>query len=132
MMRVATVLVLLAAACGPIEYASDVARHANDAVDAAREANAERYAPYWYTRAVEYLHEARELAGHADFQAANRFGRLARESAQHAITDAMAAEKDPALRPRDVSKDVAPAKPDAKTDAKTGAPALAPAKDDAP
>jgi sRNA-binding protein len=108
---------LAIAACGPIEYASDVARHATDAVEAARVAGAEKYAPYWWTRAVEYLHEAKLIAGYADFQGANRFGRLATESAEHAAAEAAAAMKDPSKRPLDVEHELAPAKPSATDDA---------------
>jgi hypothetical protein len=91
-------------ACGPVAYVSEVTRHASDAVDEARHAEADKYAPYWWTRATEYLHKARERAAHADFQGANRFGRLASEAAEKAIVEA----KDPSKRPIDLEK--APAK----------------------
>lgn len=70
--------------CGPVEYVSQVTRTASAEVAAARTARAERYAPYWYTLAVEYLHKAREEASYADFQAANRFGQRAEEAARRA------------------------------------------------
>jgi hypothetical protein len=113
------------AACGPIAYVNEVTRHADDAVAAARQAEAEKYSPYWWTRATEYLHKARENAARADFQGANRFGRLASEAAEKAIVEA----KDPAKRPLDLEpaspkgKGVAPAK-DAKDPG-----GVAPAKD---
>jgi len=96
--------------CGPITYVGDVAHRASDAVDAARAAQAEKYAPYWWTRATEYLHKAREVAAHADFQGAQRFGRLAAEAANQAAIDARLAAKDPSKRPRDLVPDVAPAR----------------------
>jgi len=96
--------------CGPITYVGDVAHRASDAVDTARAAQAEKYAPYWWTRATEYLHKAREVAAHADFQGAQRFGRLAAEAANQAAIDARLAARDPSKRPRDLVPDVAPAR----------------------
>ena len=108
-------------ACGPIVYVNEVTRHADDAVANARHAEAEKYAPYWWTRATQYLHKARERAAYADFQGANRFGRLATQAAEQAIIDA----KDPSKRPLELEESkgggVAPAKDPAD--------ATAPAKD---
>jgi hypothetical protein len=117
------------AGCGPIVYVSEVSRHASDAVDTARAAHADKYAPYWWTRATQYLEKAREVAAHADFQGANRFGQLAAESADKATEEALIAARDPSKRPLDLQPDVAPAK-----DAPARAPAPArttpvPAKD---
>jgi hypothetical protein len=75
---------LLAGACGPVEYIGQVTRRASSEVAAAKTAGADRYAPYEYTAAVEYLHKAREEAGYADFQAAIRFGKKAEELAKRA------------------------------------------------
>jgi sRNA-binding protein len=118
--RLALALALLAAgpaACGPVVYVNEVTRHADDAVAAARHAEAEKLAPYWWTRATQYLHKARERAAHADFQGANRFGRLATEAARQAIVDA----QDPSKRPIDLEEQdkakgggAAPAPGDAK------------------
>jgi sRNA-binding protein len=129
------------AGCGPITYVGDVTHRASDAVDQARAAQAEKYAPYWWTRATQYLHKAREVAAHADFQGANRFGRLAAEAATHAAEDARIAAKDPAKRPPDTAPDIAPVK-DAPIAPSRDLPAparaapardpLAPAKDPAP
>jgi len=80
------------AGCGPITYLGEIHR-ASDAVDAARAAHADTYAPYWWTRATQYLHKAREVAGHADFQAANRFGQLAADAAHVAEQEATTAAK---------------------------------------
>lgn len=91
MRAAAWVIVLgLAASCGPIEYVNQVTRSASSAVSAARAANAEKLSPYYWTRAVEYLHQARVLAAHSDFQAANRFGRLSTEAAVKARDEALA------------------------------------------
>jgi len=98
------------AGCGPIVYVSEVTFHASDAVEAARAAHADKYAPYWWTRATQYLAKAREIAAYADFQGANRFGRLATEAANKATEEARIAEKDPSKRPLDEQPGVAPAK----------------------
>ena len=88
----------LAMGCGPIEYASEV-HHASDAVDTARAAHAEQNAPYWWTRATQYLQKAREVAAYADFQGANRFSRLATEAADKATAEAQAKPVTPAPAP---------------------------------
>jgi hypothetical protein len=106
------------ASCGPIAYVNQVTRRASTAVDEARAAEADKYAPYWWTRATQYLRKAREIAAHADYQGANRFGRLATESAEQATAEAAIAKRDPSKRPLEL----APAK-------EPGAPAIAPAKD---
>lgn len=95
---VAVVIVgaLAMTACGPIGYVSNV-RTASTAVEEARAVNAAKYAPYEWTRAVEYLHAARAEAAMADFEAANRFGRLAAEAATKAKADAMRRAADPRL-----------------------------------
>ena len=98
------------AACGPIAYVNEVTRRADDAVDSARAAEAEKLAPYWWTRATQYLHKARERAAHADFQGANRFGRLSSEAAGKAIEESEAAVKDPAKRTINPTRELAPAK----------------------
>lgn len=77
-------LVVLSAACGPIAYVNEVTRRAASSVEEARAAEAEKYAPYYWTRAIEYLVKARETAARADYQGANRYGRLATESAEKA------------------------------------------------
>jgi hypothetical protein len=110
------------AACGPVTYVGEVTRRATDAVAAARAVQAEKYAPYWWTRATQYLHKANEVAAHADFQGANRFGRLATEAANKATEEAALAAKDPSRRRLDIPPDVVPAKE------RTPAP-VAPARD---
>ncbi|HEY0255231.1 MAG TPA: hypothetical protein VGC41_27070 [Kofleriaceae bacterium] len=113
---------VLIAACGPIAYISQTTVRADEAVEAAREANADKYSPYWWTRATQYLHMSREVAGHADYQGANHFGRLAEEAAIKAKQEADAADHTKPSAPNPVDKDaVAPAKD-----------TVAPAKDAAP
>jgi uncharacterized protein DUF4398 len=115
-------LAVMVSACGPIVYVNDVTRRASDSVDHAHAASADKYAPYYWTRANEYLVKARDRAAHADFQGANRFGKLAYEAAELAEQEAIAAKKDPSRRPIEVKPDVAPAKP-------KGDEPIAPAKD---
>ena len=101
---------VLASGCGPVAYINQVPRDAAGKVDQARALNAAKFSPYWWTRANEYLRMSRDVAGHADFQGADRFGRLATEAANQAAVDARIAAKDPSKRPRDVPPDAAPAR----------------------
>jgi hypothetical protein len=81
--------------CGPVEYINQVGNKAASAVSAAKLASAERYAPYEYTAAEEYLHKAREEAGHAEYQDAIEYGRKAEDLANRAraiTVDRMAKE----------------------------------------
>ncbi|MFT3692990.1 MAG: DUF4398 domain-containing protein [Kofleriaceae bacterium] len=121
-MRALVLLVL--AACGPVAYVSQVTTRADDAVEAAREAQADKYSPYWWTRATVFLEMAREVAGHADYQGANHFGRLAEEAAVKAKAEADAADK---TKPPVESPAAPPAK-DGLAPAKD-ANSIAPAKD---
>jgi uncharacterized protein DUF4398 len=89
LLGVVGLVAVLGTGCGPIEYVNQVTRKASSAVDSARTAEADRLSPYYYTRAVEYLHKARVEAASADFQAANRFGRRAQEAAQLAKQEAI-------------------------------------------
>ncbi len=107
---IALALLTATSACGPIVYVSEVTRSASTNVEAARAAQADKYAPYWWTRATQYIHQARVKAAYADFEGANRFGRLANEAAKQAITEAAIAEKDPSKRPLELDKQPAPAK----------------------
>lgn len=100
---------LLLAACGPIEYVNTVTRRADTAVAAARAANAAKWSPYWWTRAVEYLVQARVEAASADFQAANRFGRLSEEAAIKAREESLRRAADPDAA-RELEVPTAPAK----------------------
>ena len=69
------------AACGPIEYINQVSVKAAGAVSAAKLAQADRYAPYEFTAAEEYLHKAREEAAYAEYEDAIEYGRKAEELA---------------------------------------------------
>ena len=101
---------VLAAGCGPIAYVNQTTRAASTKVDRARELEAEKFSPYWYTRAITYLRMSREVAAHADFQGANKFGRLSAEAADKAAVEAEAAGRDPSKRPVNPTAEPAPAK----------------------
>lgn len=109
----AAIVAMLASAllgCGPVGYVNQVTRKASTAVDEARAVNADRLAPYWWTRAVEYLHQARVEAAAADWQAANRFGRLATAAAEQARADAIRRAGDPRAMEEITPPPVAPAR----------------------
>lgn len=140
-LAIAVVGVVYAAACGPIAYTSQVTFGADGAVDRARAADAEKYSPYWYTRAVQYLHMAREVAGRADFQGADKFGRLSEQAAQKATDEANAKREagEPPWSSPAAPAAAAPAKSTIAPAKASGgvAPAkdpggIAPAKDDSP
>jgi hypothetical protein len=78
------VVVISGSGCGPIEYINQVGNKAASAVSAAKLASADRYAPYEYTAAEEYLHKAREEAGHSEYQDSIEYGRRAEELANRA------------------------------------------------
>lgn len=80
----ACVLLGGATGCGSVLYANQVTRKASTSVEAAKAAEADVYAPYHYTLAVHYLRKSREEAAAADFQAANRFGRMSHKAAETA------------------------------------------------
>jgi hypothetical protein len=83
-------LTAVVSGCGPIEYINQVGVKAAGAVSAAKLAQADRYAPYEYTAAEEYLHKAREEAGYAEYQDAIEFGRKAEELANRGRAIAVA------------------------------------------
>jgi len=105
MRRCVLALALWSSACGPFAYVGQVPQDAAKKVERARELEAAKYSPYWWTRATQYLHMAREVAAHADYQGANRFGRLASEAAEKA-----AAEAEGGKRPVNPTQELAPAK----------------------
>ena len=76
--------------CGPVEYINQVGNKAASEVSAAKLASADRYAPYEYTAAEEYLHKAREEAGHAQYQDSIDYGRKSEELANRARAIAVA------------------------------------------
>ena len=111
-------------ACGPVEYISQVGNKAASAVSSAKLAQADRYAPYEYTAAEEYLHKAREEAGYAEYQDAIEYGRRSEELANRAraISVAKLAEQaskssrvTPATEKEEPSSGAAPGEEDPET-----------------
>ena len=84
------VLFVTVGACGPVQYITQVSQTASGELAAAKAANADKYAPYEYTAAVEYLHKAREEEGYADHEAAVHFGKMAADLASKAREIALA------------------------------------------
>jgi len=91
-----TLTTLTAGGCGPIEYLNQVSSKAATAVVAAKQAQADRYAPYEYTAAQEYLHKAREEAGYAEYQDAIEYGHRAEDLATRARAIALSRLNPPA------------------------------------
>lgn len=96
-MRVLTALPLVAAlvACGPIRSTSSLIA-ADVELEAARAAGAQKTAVYEYTAAETYLHEARVVAGYAQYQTSEEYADKARTFAEEAKKKAMAATGKPA------------------------------------
>jgi hypothetical protein len=67
--------------CGPIVSTSMI-MDAEAKLAAAKAAEAERYAPYEYTAAEEYLHKAHEEVGYADYGPAIDYAYKAAEAAE--------------------------------------------------
>ncbi len=77
-------------ACGPVQSTS----HLLDAevmIEAARTAQADKFAPYEWTSANLYIHKAREEAGYSDFEQAVDFAQKAAKFATQARDVAMKA-----------------------------------------
>ncbi len=97
-MRLLLALTALAlAGCGPIQSTSALI-DADVELEAARAAGAAAAAPYEFTSAEAYLHKAREVAGHARYEAASLFAersagfsRVARKKAIEASNKAQEA-----------------------------------------
>ena len=93
---------LLSSGCGPILYIKDVSPRAAAALNQAKADQAERYAPYEYTKASLYYDKARDEAGHAYFQSAIDWGRRSQDCSIRASALARSAQTkraDDAQRP---------------------------------
>ncbi|HVV16542.1 MAG TPA: DUF4398 domain-containing protein [Polyangia bacterium] len=106
----------MALGCGPVEYINQVGNRAASAVSAAKLASAERYAPYEYTAAQEYLHKAREEAGYAEYEDAIDYGHKAEDLANRAraiAVERMAKEAESAhYQPKTQNEEPAPSDED--------------------
>ncbi len=88
-----------AGGCGPVEYINQVSFKAASALAAAKEAQADRLAPYEYTAAEAYLHKAREEAAYAQYQDSIEYGRKAEEQAHRARAIALTRMTQPVTPP---------------------------------
>ena len=75
------VLAALFAACGPIQYVSQVTIRAKKRVADAKLQKADLYAKYEYFHADAYLEQAKHRAGFGDFQTSYRYGKHAAKMA---------------------------------------------------
>lgn len=78
----------VATACGPIQSTAFLL-DADVALEAARTAGAEQYAPYEFTSARLYLLKAREEVGYSDFEVATDFAKKASRFANEAKEKAL-------------------------------------------
>lgn len=69
--------------CGPIQSTSLI-MDADVQLDAAKKADAPKFAPYEYTLADAYLNKAREEVGYADYEVAIDFAQKALDNAKKA------------------------------------------------
>jgi len=90
MIRSLALLVLLgvAAGCGPVQSTAYLI-DADIALEAARTADAETYAPYEFTAARLYLLKAREEVGYSDYDVALDFAKKASKYANEAKQKAL-------------------------------------------
>ena len=92
MNRLGAVLTLLALnGCGPFLSTRDLL-DAEVQIEAARTAGAEKLAPYELTAAKLYLHKAREVVGHSDYEAGVAFAGKASKYAREAKNRSVNAE----------------------------------------
>ena len=85
LLRLAACAAGLSTACGPILYTAQ-SLPATSALEEARDAGAERTAPYEFFLANAYLEKAREEAAQAHYEEADRFAGIAAEAAVKART----------------------------------------------
>jgi hypothetical protein len=81
--------------CGPILYLKEVSPRTAAALNQAKADQAERYAPYEYTKASLYYDQAREDAGHAYYQNAVDWGRRSQDCSRRASALARSAQTKP-------------------------------------
>ena len=80
----AAALVITCAGCGPFGYLKKVAVDATRAVEDAKAAGAEEYAPYEYWGAVAYLEQSKILMGYSEYERSFDFGERAVQLANEA------------------------------------------------
>lgn len=85
------VFAVSALGCGPVQSTSRLAE-AEVAMERARVAEGDRFAPYEYYSARFYLHKAKEEWGYSDFEASYDYATEAKRAAEAAI---LKAKEDP-------------------------------------
>lgn len=80
-------MLALSTGCGPV-ISSYLILSAQAELDGAEAAEAEKYAPYEYAAAEQYLHKAREEQGYAHFQPAIEFAFKAQDLAERGRVEA--------------------------------------------
>jgi len=92
--KIARALLALAAlsGCGPVQSTAYL-MDAEVQIEAARTAQAERYAPYEWTSANLYYRKSKEEVGYADFEQAVDFAQKAQKFAVQARENAMKATR---------------------------------------
>jgi hypothetical protein len=98
MKRLSVALMLCSAAaalsgCGPVQSTAYLL-DAEVALESAKTAGADRYAPYEFTSAQLYIHKAREEVGYSDFEVGVTFAQKAAKFASEAREKAMSQNKD--------------------------------------
>ena len=74
----------LGVGCGPFGYLKKVAKDASRAVADAKAVEAEKYAPYEYWGAVEYLEQAKVLMAYSEYERSFDYGTRAKQLAEEA------------------------------------------------
>ena len=85
-------LLLCLCACGPVQSTAYLL-DAEVQLEAARTAQAERYAPYEWTSANLYYRKAKEEVGYSDYEQAVDFAQKAKGFATSALENAMKATR---------------------------------------
>lgn len=85
LLQLMSVFALVAATgCGPFGYLKKVAKDASKAVADAKNAEAEKYAPYEYWGAVSYLEQAKVLMAYSEYERSFDYGVRAKQLAEEA------------------------------------------------
>jgi hypothetical protein len=85
LVQLMSVVALVAATgCGPFGYLKKVAKDATKAVADAKNAEAEKYAPYEYWGAVSYLEQAKVLMAYSEYERSFDYGVRAKQLAEEA------------------------------------------------
>lgn len=105
----------MASGCGSVSAASSLS-DAQELLDEAQSREAEKFAPYEYTRAATYLQKAKECNGMGQFEAAGDFAGESQKAAEKAMQVARLNKEQSMRRERfaPTRKDPPKARPGAK------------------